>query len=125
MTQYHSRSQPPASIARAACLLAVLALCGAGGPARADDLPSPNGAKPAAVGTRRALIICGLPGDDEHRKLFSQTVEKLHKALIQALRVRPRPTCWCGSEWRSSPATVRRPAVARTLESRRDSGRRR
>ena len=32
-------------------------------------------------GTRRALIVCGLPGDDEHRKLFAATVEKLHKAL--------------------------------------------
>jgi hypothetical protein len=27
------------------------------------------------------LIICGLPGDDDHRKLFAGTIEKLHKAL--------------------------------------------
>jgi hypothetical protein len=32
---------------------------------------------------RRALIVCGLPGDDEHRKLFAATVEKLHKALTE------------------------------------------
>ena len=34
-----------------------------------------------AVGTRRALIVCGLPGDDEHRKLYADAVEKLRKAL--------------------------------------------
>jgi hypothetical protein len=32
-------------------------------------------------GTRRALIICGLPGDGDHRKLFAETVEKLYSAL--------------------------------------------
>ena len=31
----------------------------------------------------RALIVCGLPGDDDHRKLFAGTVEKLHKALTE------------------------------------------
>jgi hypothetical protein len=36
----------------------------------------------AAASTRRALIICGLPGDDEHRKRFAEIAEKLHKALI-------------------------------------------
>ena len=30
-----------------------------------------------------ALIVCGLPGDDEHRKLFAASVEKLHKALAE------------------------------------------
>jgi hypothetical protein len=49
--------------------------------ARADDSNSRPGASSAAVGTRRALIVCGLPGDDEHRKLFAATIEKLHKAL--------------------------------------------
>jgi hypothetical protein len=29
------------------------------------------------------MIVCGLPGDDEHRKLFAETVEKLHKALTE------------------------------------------
>jgi hypothetical protein len=40
-----------------------------------------TGAATTAVGTRRALIVCGLPGDDAHRKLFAATVEKLHNAL--------------------------------------------
>jgi hypothetical protein len=29
------------------------------------------------------MIVCGLPGDDEHKKLFAATVEKLHKALLE------------------------------------------
>lgn len=32
-------------------------------------------------GTKRALIICGHPGDDAHRKMYAETVEKLNKAL--------------------------------------------
>jgi hypothetical protein len=35
----------------------------------------------SAAGTRRALIVCGLPGDDEHRDRFAATVERLYKAL--------------------------------------------
>jgi hypothetical protein len=33
-------------------------------------------------GTKRALIVCGLPGDDEHRKPFAESVEKIRQALI-------------------------------------------
>jgi hypothetical protein len=33
-------------------------------------------------GTKRALILCGLPGDKEHRKPFAETVEKLRQTLI-------------------------------------------
>jgi hypothetical protein len=51
--------------------------------ARADDSHLRPGAISATAGTRRALIVCGLPGDDEHRKLFAATVEKLHKALTE------------------------------------------
>jgi hypothetical protein len=36
----------------------------------------------AASGTRRALIICGLPGDDEHRVLYAGAVEKMSRALV-------------------------------------------
>lgn len=35
----------------------------------------------AAEGTRRALIICGHPGDKAHRKPFAETVEKLRETL--------------------------------------------
>lgn len=33
-------------------------------------------------GTKRALILCGLPGDKAHRKPFAETVEKLRETLI-------------------------------------------
>lgn len=42
---------------------------------------APSG-EPPSEGTRRALIICGHPGDEAHRKMYAETVEKLHKALI-------------------------------------------
>ncbi len=34
-----------------------------------------------SIGTRRALIVCGLSGDAAHRKLFVETTTKLHEAL--------------------------------------------
>ena len=34
-----------------------------------------------ASGTRRALIVCGLPGDAEHRKLFGESLELLYTGL--------------------------------------------
>jgi hypothetical protein len=37
---------------------------------------------PDEPGTRRALILCGLPGDDEHQALFAKTAESIAKALI-------------------------------------------
>ena len=42
----------------------------------AAQTPGPDPAQ-----TRRALIVCGLPGDEEHRKLFAETIEMLHAAL--------------------------------------------
>ena len=33
------------------------------------------------VGVARALILCGLTGDDEHRKLFAETLERLYTGL--------------------------------------------
>ena len=38
--------------------------------------------QPGLSGTKRALILCGLPGDKAHRKPFAETVEKLRQALI-------------------------------------------
>lgn len=34
------------------------------------------------AGTKRALILCGLPGDKAHRKPFAETVEKLRQTLM-------------------------------------------
>lgn len=36
-------------------------------------------------GTKRALILCGLPGDAAHHKLYSETVTKLHEGVSQRL----------------------------------------
>jgi hypothetical protein len=58
----------------AAVLLVVLAAWLAGTACSADEPRN---------GTRRALIVCGLPGDDDHRKLYAETVEKLFKALTE------------------------------------------
>src|SRR5580692_12361761 len=38
--------------------------------------------QPELSGTKRALILCGLPGDKAHRKAFAETVEKLRETLI-------------------------------------------
>jgi hypothetical protein len=43
--------------------------------------PAPS-APSVAPGTRRALIVCGLPGDDEHRALYAGAVEKIAGALV-------------------------------------------
>lgn len=37
----------------------------------------------------KALIVCGLPGDAEHRKLFAETVEKLYAGLTTRLGFAP------------------------------------
>lgn len=39
------------------------------------------------AGVRHVLIICGHPGDDEHHKLFSETVDRLQRGLIANLHV--------------------------------------
>ncbi len=62
-------------------LSAVLACFLTGLTARAQESPSQPVAPPANLGTRRALIVCGLPGDSDHRKLFAETIEKLASAL--------------------------------------------
>jgi hypothetical protein len=55
----------------------------AGGSAAGGDEPRGADPRQAATGTRRALIGCGLPGDDEHRNRCAATVERLYKALTQ------------------------------------------
>lgn len=51
-----------------------------------SDRSEVNGASSSEVsavtGVRRALIICGHPGDDEHRELFAATVERMQTALV-------------------------------------------
>lgn len=50
---------------------------------------APSGEPPSA-GTRRALVICGHPGDESHRKTYAETVEKLHRALTARCGFSPK-----------------------------------
>jgi hypothetical protein len=51
----------------------------------ADDDPFAEGVVDTNRQAGRALILCGLPGDAEHRKLFAETVEKLYAGLTTRL----------------------------------------
>ncbi len=64
-------------------LLTMLMLLGQAPAADVAPKAAPAREAPAvAPGTRRALIACGLPGDDEHRALYAGAVEKIAKALV-------------------------------------------
>ena len=43
---------------------------------------------PEPAGTRRALIVCGLPGDDEHRESYAEVVEKIFGGADRDVRFR-------------------------------------
>lgn len=60
-------------------LLLGLCTCAAGSAASAGE----GKAVVSPPGVRRALLICGLPGDDEHRKLYAGVTEKIYKALSE------------------------------------------
>jgi len=47
----------------------------------AEDKLAAQTAGADAGQTRRALVVCGLPGDADHRKLFAETIESLYSAL--------------------------------------------
>src|SRR5262245_25157894 len=47
------------------------------------ELLPPPATSPDAGGVRRCLIICGLPGDADHRKLFSESLELLYAGLLK------------------------------------------
>jgi hypothetical protein len=84
MIKPESNSWLRASWAWAARLVAGGSLALVAGSAAFADEPRPRPDESSATaGTRRALIVCGLPGDKDHRKLFAETVEKLHKALTE------------------------------------------
>lgn len=76
------RQIPGASVF--ACALALIAQLQCFG---AD---SPVNVEPATA--RHALVVCGLPGDAEHRKLFAELVEKLYAALTTRLGFAPEQT---------------------------------
>lgn len=66
---------------RSRCAVAVVLVAGClAGTATAQDPAAVSAARPA--GTRRALVVCGLPGDDDHRAKYAGAVEKIVDALV-------------------------------------------
>jgi hypothetical protein len=67
----------------------IAALVGIAFALAADSVPAqqpaaaPKTAAEKPKGVRRALILCGHPGDEEHRKDFAATVEKLASGLTK------------------------------------------
>lgn len=51
----------------------------------AQDVEPIAEAAAADLGIKRALIICGIPGDEDHHKLFSESIESLHQSLSTSL----------------------------------------
>lgn len=62
-------------------LFTVAALCAAfcGSAAQGEEAAASDNI--STSGVRRALILCGLPGDEPHRKLFADSIELLHAGL--------------------------------------------
>jgi hypothetical protein len=83
MTRFDARGWLRKPWRAAALAVGVIASVAGGSPAVGDEPRSSPDPAPTAAGTRRALIACGLPGDDEHRNRFAATVERLYKALTQ------------------------------------------
>jgi hypothetical protein len=52
--------------------------------AAAQDSAGPAPSSTAA-GVKRALIVCGHPGDDEHRELLGESLAKIHRGLTGQL----------------------------------------
>lgn len=71
--------------------------------------PADNG---IGARTRRALIICGHPGDDEHRKQFAETVESLRTSLIDRLQF-DSESVWVLFGGEDAPQDVPRPNEVR------------
>src|SRR3954454_13328233 len=98
-------------MSRATVLVILAALVPMAAPGR-DDSPA------AAPGVRRALLICGLPGDDEHRALYADAVLSLHASLMgrygfPASEIRVR----FGAEDGKAPSVSRGPSDRPGIES--------
>ena len=49
--------------------------------AKSEATSAPVDVQPRAAGVRRAMVVCGLAGDAEHRELFAESVELLVTGL--------------------------------------------
>jgi hypothetical protein len=74
----------------------------------------------ASTGGRKALLICGLAGDEAHRTLFGETLEKIYAGLTSHHDFRPENVLVVWSEPKSPAdgpalAASRGPATRETL----------
>lgn len=65
--------------------LVVMLACACSPPGYAHEVTPTPDASEASPETKWALIICGIPGDEEHHTLFSESIESLHESLIKQL----------------------------------------
>jgi hypothetical protein len=87
--------------------------------ARGDEVQASS---PERVGTRRALVICGLPGDDEHRTMYAAAVTKIIESLtgrcgFPASEVWVRFAADAAAEASFGPTTNRGPAERAGIEA--------
>ena len=73
--------------------------------AQQDD-PETTADSASAPRQRHALVVVGLPGDDEHRRLFSELVGKWRGALAERLQVADETLTVLGQEDPASPPTT-------------------
>ncbi len=73
----------------------------------AVDQPGAN--VPTSSGTRHAMVICGHPGDEPHRAMFAQSVQKLHDGLTSRCGF-PAEHVWV--RFGSKPSQSDHPAIS-------------
>jgi hypothetical protein len=74
-----------------------------------QNAPSSDNVSETQSGDKWALIICGIPGDEEHHTLFSKTIESLHESLTKQLGF---AAANIRIQFGSEPIEEDRPAVA-------------
>ncbi|MBC8354342.1 MAG: hypothetical protein H8E66_20295 [Planctomycetes bacterium] len=75
----------PSSNSLVPCLVAFILTCGSAAVGLTQKVQAADDAAERLSGSKWALVICGIPGDEEHHKLFSETIESLHESLMKQL----------------------------------------
>ncbi|HUG67847.1 MAG TPA: hypothetical protein VMM76_08845 [Pirellulaceae bacterium] len=94
---------------RSVGLLVVALFCVCHATGHAQDIQLVTEATTAASGAKWALIICGIPGDEDHHKLFSESIESLHQSLTTSLGF---PAANIHIQFGAEPSAEDGPAVA-------------
>lgn len=72
-------------LTRIAILVVIVLLLGNSPTVQAQDAVASEDPVERDQGAKWALIICGIPGDEDHHTLFSETIESLHESLVKQL----------------------------------------